>query len=79
MNEHIAKCIFKFIKENINNIKKAFVVLFIERQIKALKMFSLKTLCTKKPFGYRVAHHGYLLTSCPGQESLASIENEPFY
>ena len=30
-------------------------------------MFSLKTWCTKKPFGYRVAHHGYLLTSCPGQ------------
>ena len=20
----------------------------------------------QKPFGYRVAHHGYLLTSCPG-------------
>ena len=23
--------------------------------------------CTIKPFGYRVAHHGYLLTNCPGQ------------
>ena len=44
-----------------------YTVMFIERQIKALKMFSLKTWCTKKPFGYRVAHHGYLLTSCPGQ------------
>ena len=41
--------------------------MFIGRQIKALKIFSLKTWCTKKPFGYRVAHHGYLLTSCPGQ------------
>ena len=46
---------------------KFTVLLFIERQIKALKIFSLKTWCTKMPFGYRVAHHGYLLTSCPGQ------------
>ena len=29
-------------------------------------MFGSKTWCMKKPFGYRVAHHGYLLTSCPG-------------
>ena len=25
-------------------------------------------LGTQKFFGYRVAHHGYLLTSCQGQE-----------
>ena len=31
-----------------------------------LKIFDPWTWCTKKPFGYRVAHHGYLLTSCPG-------------
>ena len=43
-----------------------FTLLFIERQIKALKMFCPKTWCMKKPFGYRVAHNGYLLTSCPG-------------
>ena len=40
-------------------------MLFIERQIKALKIFSPKTWCTKKPFSYRVAHKGYLLTSFP--------------
>ena len=32
-----------------------------------LKIFGPRTWCTKKSFGYRVAHHGYLLTSCPGQ------------
>ena len=30
-------------------------------------MFGPGTWCTKKPFGYQVAHHGCLLTSCPGQ------------
>ena len=30
-----------------------------------LKIFGPKTWCTKKPFGYRVAHHRYLLTSRP--------------
>ena len=25
-----------------------------------------KDLVSKRSFGYRVAHHGYLLTSCPG-------------
>ena len=33
---------------------------------KALKIFSPRTWCAKKLFGYRVAHHGYLLTCCPG-------------
>ena len=33
---------------------------------KVLKIFSPKTWCTKKPFGYRVAHLRYLLTSCLG-------------
>ena len=37
-------------------------VLFIKRQIKALKMLSPKTWCTKNPFGYRIAHHGYILS-----------------
>ena len=32
-------------------------------------MFSPKTWWTKKPFGYCVAHHGFLLTSCPGQNA----------
>ena len=32
----------------------------------ALKKFDLRTWCTKKPFGYRVIHHGYSLMSCPG-------------
>ena len=39
---------------------------FIERQKRALKKFDPRTLCTKKPFGYRVIHHGYSLMSCPG-------------
>ena len=45
-------------------------MLNIERHKKALKIFCPKTWCTKKPFGYRVAHDGYLLTSYPGQEIL---------
>ena len=36
---------------------------FIERQ-STLKLFGLRTWCTKKYFGYQVAHHEYLLTSC---------------
>ena len=32
----------------------------------ALKIFGRRTWCAKKSFGYRVAHHGYLLTSFPG-------------
>ena len=31
--------------------------MFIVRQIKSLKIFGLRTWCTKKLFGYRVAHH----------------------
>ena len=30
---------------------------------KALKKFGLRTCFRKKPFGYRVVHHGCLLTS----------------
>ena len=30
---------------------------------KVLKMFDPRTLSTEKSFGYRVAHHGYLLKS----------------
>ena len=33
---------------------------------KTLKIYGLRTWCTKKPFGYRLAHYGYLLKSCPG-------------
>ena len=36
-------------------------------------MFSHKTCCILKPFGYRVAHHGYLLTSCLGHSSCTKI------
>ena len=28
----------------------------------------------KNPFGYRVAHHGYLLTSCQGQDKQKSYK-----
>ena len=34
---------------------------------KTLKIFGPRTWCEKKPFGHRIAHHGYLLMSCPGQ------------
>ena len=37
-----------------------------------LKIFGHITWCTKKQFSYRVAHHGYLLTSCPGHEYVQS-------
>ena len=33
---------------------------------KVLKKFDPRTWCMKKPFGYRVIHHGYSLMSCPG-------------
>ena len=32
-----------------------------------LNLFGPWTWCTKKPIGYRVAHHGYFLMSCLGQ------------
>ena len=41
-------------------------MLFIERQQNTLKNFGPRTWCTKKPFGYRVAHQNSL-TSYPGQ------------
>ena len=53
--------------EDTKDYKKINTVLFNERKIKALKMFNPKTWCTKKPFDYGFAHHGYLLTSCLGQ------------
>ena len=40
-------------------------ILFINRLKLTLKIFGLKTWYTKKPFGHRVAHNGYVLTSCP--------------
>jgi len=43
-----------------------------EQQKKALKKFDPRTWCTKKPFGYRVIHHGYSLMSCPGQDIIKS-------
>ena len=33
---------------------------------KALKKFDPRTWCKKKPFRYRVIHHGYSWMSCPG-------------
>ena len=38
----------------------AKILEFIEGQKKTLKVFGPMTWCTKKPFGYRVADHGYL-------------------
>ena len=38
-----------------------------------LKTFSLRTWCTKKPFGYRIVHNGNLLTSCPGLPNITSF------
>ena len=51
-------------------------IVFIERQKHAQNIWSLK-LVHKKPFGCRVAHHGYLLTSCPRPKRFEnkSIEN----
>ena len=48
-------------------ISEILIVLLVERQIKALKIFGVKTWCTKKPFGYQVVHHGYTLKVCQGQ------------
>ena len=53
--------------------KVSVYILFIKRQIKSLKMFCPKTWWAKKSFGYRVAHHGYLLTSRPGQYNSISV------
>ena len=36
-------------------------------------MFNPWTWCMKNPFGYRITHHGYLLTSCPGQSVYLTI------
>ena len=42
-------------------------------------MFGRKTWCTKKPFGYRVAHHGYLLTSCQRQVKEGKVKKHISY
>ena len=60
LNKQVSKTLYYFISKFI------VIVLFVERQIKALIMFGHKTWCTKRPFSYRVVHDGYLLTSCPG-------------
>ena len=58
---HLKKlCVFSGLQ-----INKCIYVVYSTTK-KALKTFSPKTWCMKKPFCYRVAHHGYLLTSCPG-------------
>ena len=68
--QHLLKTYYLAYYIFINFLKNMFLrfllFLFIERQIKALKRIGPKTWCTQKPFGYRVAHHGYLLTPCPG-------------
>ena len=48
-----------------NFLALLLLLLFIERQKNALKKFDPRTWCTKKPFSYRVIHHGYSLMSCP--------------
>ena len=40
------------------------LLLFIAAKNNALKVFRLKPDARKKPFGYRVTLHGYILTSC---------------
>ena len=58
----------------LNIIKPTFYIVYtysytVYWTIKnTFKIFGPGTWCTKKPFGYWVVHHGYLLTSCPGQE-----------
>ena len=59
----------KMNKLNIINVKLVLnltvlkYTLFVERQIKALKIiFGPKTWCTKKPFSYRIAHQRRVLT-----------------
>ena len=45
-----------------------------------LKIFGPGTWCTKNlTVGYQVAHHRYLLTSCPGLINLALVLNKFFY
>ena len=41
-------------------------ITIVERQKSAQNIWSLD-LVHEEPFSYRVAHHGYLLKSCPGQ------------
>ena len=42
-------------------------------------MFVPKTWCTKKHFDYRIAHYGYLLTSCPGHKNPTNIKTLIFF
>ena len=51
------------------------MLLFIK---KTLKLFGPKSWCTKKPFGYRVVHHRYFLTSCSEQITIKFIMNQYF-
>ena len=46
---------------------------------KALKKFDPRTWCTKKPFGYRVIHHGYSLMSCPSIEYSNILKHQNLY
>ena len=41
---------------------------------KSLKLFGRGTWCTKKHFGHRVAHHGYIFTSCLGYFMYAGLK-----
>ena len=47
---------------------KYFIYIIYCMTKKTSKIFCSGTLCTKKPFNYRVVHHKYLLTSCQGQD-----------
>ena len=47
--------------------------LFFERQKNFVQEFWFKDLVCKKPFGYRVMHHGYSLMSCPGHLNCQDI------
>ena len=71
LNTSFKKCLVLFTKvfygnihTVIHNISKVIYCLFNKN--KELKMFGHRKRCIKKPFGYRVVRHWYLLESCQG-------------
>ena len=62
--------------ENLSHVNKSdicfyvtlysYYSLFNNNKKKMLKIFGPWIWCTKNLFGYKVAHHGYLLTPYPG-------------
>ena len=48
------------------NFSVKYIIIIYLTTIKKLKNFDPKTWCTKNPVDYRIIHHGYSLTYCPG-------------